>query len=126
MDSKAALVIVAVSLVESAYCVTMYLPTWTCGGAIAKLLHPGPGEGTRRMQIPRGSRLSSISGDGQSAEYHLTAASVLTFMSTTFLREIVTKENNEDYPNIPVSTFLSYACIEGTVIFASTGYCYFM
>ena len=35
MDSKAALAIVAVSLVESAYCVTMYLPTWTCGGAIA-------------------------------------------------------------------------------------------
>jgi hypothetical protein len=104
----------------------MYLPTWTCGGAIAKLLHSEPSERTGRMQIPRGSRLSSISGDGQSAEYHLTAASVLTFMSTIFPNEIVTEENYEDYPNIPAPTFLLYACIEGTVIFASTGYCYFM
>lgn len=76
MDSKAALVIVAVSLVESAYCVTMYLPTWTCGGAIAKPLHSGPGVVTRRMQIPRGSYLSSISGDGQSAEYHCISTDV--------------------------------------------------
>ena len=53
-------------------------------------------------------------------------ASVLTFMSTIFLKEIVTKENNEDYPNIPAITFLSHTCIQGTVIFASTRYCYFM